>query len=109
MDTLNAIEALGALSQETRLEAFRTLVRHEPEGLPAGDIARLLSVPQNTMSTHLAILVNAGLAVSRREGRSVVYRARLATMEGLVGYLLKDCCQGHACLPDVETAKGQCR
>lgn len=109
MDTLNAIEALGALSQETRLEAFRTLVRHEPEGLPAGEIARLLSVPQNTMSTHLAILVNAGLAVSRREGRSVVYRARLATMEGLVGYLLKDCCQGHACLPDVETTKGQCR
>lgn len=109
MDTLNAIEALGALSQETRLEAFRTLVRHEPEGLPAGEIARQLSVPQNTMSTHLAILVNAGLAVSRREGRSVVYRARLATMEGLVGYLLKDCCQGHACLPDVETTKGQCR
>jgi len=109
MDTLNAIEALGALSQETRLEAFRTLVRHEPEGLPAGEIARLLSVPQNTMSTHLAILVNAGLTVSRREGRSVVYRARLATMEGLVGYLLKDCCQGHACLPDVETTKGQCR
>ncbi|MBI1232897.1 MAG: metalloregulator ArsR/SmtB family transcription factor [Alphaproteobacteria bacterium] len=109
MDTLNAIEALGALSQETRLEAFRTLVRHEPEGLPAGEIARLLSVPQNTMSTHLAILVNAGLAVSRRDGRSVVYRVRLATMEGLVGYLLKDCCQGHACLPDVETTKGQCR
>lgn len=109
MDTLNAIEALGALSQETRLEAFRTLVRHEPEGLPAGEIARQLSVPQNTMSTHLAILVNAGLAVSRREGRSVVYRARLAAMEGLVGYLLKDCCQGHACLPDVETTKGQCR
>lgn len=109
MDTLNAIEALGALSQETRLEAFRTLVRHEPEGLPAGEIARQLSVPQNTMSTHLAILVNAGLAVSRREGRSVVYRARLATMEGLVGYLLKDCCQGHACLPQIETTKGQCR
>lgn len=109
MDTLNAIEALGALSQETRLEAFRTLVRHEPEGLPAGEIARQLSVPQNTLSTHLAILVNAGLAVSRREGRSVVYRARLAAMEGLVGYLLKDCCQGHACLPDVETTKGQCR
>lgn len=109
MDTLNAIEALGALSQETRLEAFRTLVRHEPEGLPAGEIARQLSVPQNTLSTHLAILVNAGLAVSRREGRSVVYRARLATMEGLVGYLLKDCCQGHACLPNIETQKGQCR
>jgi DNA-binding transcriptional ArsR family regulator len=109
MDTLNAIEALGALSQETRLEAFRTLVRHEPEGLPAGEIARQLSVPQNTLSTHLAILVNAGLAVSRREGRSVVYRARLATMEGLVGYLLKDCCQGQACLPNIETQKGQCR
>lgn len=109
MDILNAIEALGALSQETRLEAFRKLVQHEPEGLPAGEIARMLDVPQNTMSTHLAILVNAGLAMSRREGRSVVYRARLDAMESLVGYLLEDCCQGRACIPVNSGSEGQCR
>lgn len=106
---IEAIEALGALAQETRLEAFRTLVRHEPEGLPAGEIARHLSVPQNTMSTHLAILVNAGLADSRREGRSVIYRARLSAMEGLIGYLLKDCCRGQACLPETDMNEGQCQ
>lgn len=109
METLKAIEALGALSQETRLEAFRTLVRHEPSGLPAGEIARMLNVPQNTLSTHLAILVNAGLAESRRDGRSVIYRARIAEMEGLIAYLLEDCCQGHACLPQTTPEKGLCR
>lgn len=108
METIEAIEALGALAQETRLEAFRTLVRSEPEGLPAGDIARLLSVPQNTLSTHLAILVSAGLAVSRRDGRSVIYRAQLPAMEGLIAYLLEDCCRGQACLPETAVSQGQC-
>ena len=109
METLKAIEALGALSQETRLEAFRTLVRHEPSGLPAGEIARMLNVPQNTLSTHLAILVNAGLAESRRDGRSMIYRAWIAEMEGLIAYLLEDCCQGQACLPQTTPEKGLCR
>src|SRR3546814_1566734 len=60
----------------TRLETFRLLVRHEPEGLAAGDIARSLDVPQNTMSAHLAILARAGLVRSERHSRSIIYRAR---------------------------------
>ena len=51
-----AIEAFSALAQSTRLDVFRMLVKEEPAGLLAGEIARRLDVPHNTMSTHLAIL-----------------------------------------------------
>lgn len=96
MDANIAVAALSALAQPTRLEAFRLLVRHEPDGLPAGDIARALDVPQNTSSTHLSILVQAGLARSERVGRSVVYRADLDGFRALTVFLLKDCCAGRA-------------
>ncbi len=94
MDIETAILSLNALAQGTRLDSFRLLVRHEPEGLPAGEIARLLEVPQNTMSTHLANLARAGLVRSERRSRSIVYRADLAQFCELTLYLVKDCCAG---------------
>jgi DNA-binding transcriptional ArsR family regulator len=100
MDTKNASDTLSALAQPTRLDAFRLLVRHEPAGIAAGDVSRALGVPQNTGSTHLAILVQAGLARSERAGRSVVYRADLDRFQELTLYLLKDCCGGRADLCD---------
>lgn len=101
MDIQEATAVLAALAQPTRLEAFRLLVKHEPAGLPAGEIARALDVPQNTSSTHLAILVNAGLAHSERDGRSIIYRAHLDRFRELTLFLLKDCCSGRAevCAP----------
>lgn len=98
MDINVATTALSALAQPTRLQAFRLLVRHEPQGLPAGEIARDLDVPQNTLSTHLAILVSAGLARSERDGRSIIYRADFDRFRELTLYLLKDCCNGNAAL-----------
>lgn len=95
MDITEATSVLAALAQATRLEAFRLLVAHEPAGLPAGDVARLLEVPQNTSSTHLAILAGAGLARSQRLGRSIIYRADLERFRELTLYLLKDCCSGN--------------
>jgi DNA-binding transcriptional ArsR family regulator len=95
MDINEATSVLAALAQATRLEAFRLLVAHEPGGLPAGDVARLLEVPQNTSSTHLAILAGAGLARSQRQGRSIIYRADLERFRELTLYLLKDCCSGN--------------
>ncbi|ASK89443.1 ArsR/SmtB family transcription factor [Sphingorhabdus sp. SMR4y] len=99
MDSIKAIEALGALAQNTRLEVFRLLVRHEPSGLPAGEIARRLDVPQNTMSSHLNILARADLVSSRRDSRMIIYRANLAAMNGLVAFLLENCCSGDDCAP----------
>lgn len=95
MDESSAIDCFSALAQDTRLAAFRLLVRHEPTGLPAGDIARLLEVPHNTLSSHLAVLARAQLVVSQRQSRSIIYRAHLERVQDTVGFLLRDCCAGH--------------
>ena len=94
METTNAIEALGALAHDTRLTAFRVLVRAGPGGVPAGEIARALGVPAATMSFHLAHLARAGLVTATRDGRSVIYAADFAGMRGLIDYLSEDCCAG---------------
>lgn len=88
--------ALAALAQPTRLETFRLLVRHEPDGHAAGEIAAELAVPANTMSTHLGILSRAGLVTAERRSRSIIYRADLDRLRELVLFLLNDCCQGRA-------------
>ncbi|WP_073068597.1 ArsR/SmtB family transcription factor [Paracoccus solventivorans] len=101
MESSHAIAALSALAQPTRLECFRLLVRHEPEGLSAGELARALDVPANTLSAHLTILSHAGLVAGERDGRSIIYRANLERMRALTLFLLKDCCGGRAelCAP----------
>jgi ArsR family transcriptional regulator len=78
------------------MEAFRLLVRHEPLGLPAGEIADRLAVPANTLSSHLGVLTRAGLIKPERRSRSIVYRADLDRLRDLVLFLLKDCCGGRA-------------
>jgi ArsR family transcriptional regulator len=110
MDSESAIETLSALAQPSRLECFRLLVRHEPDGLPAGEIAHAIGVPQNTMSTHLAILARADLISSERHGRSIVYRARLEALRELSLFLLKDCCGGDAelCAPLIKELTTSC-
>ena len=95
METTEAIDVFAALSQETRLEALRLLMEREPEGLPAGEIARRLDVPQNTLSTHLAILARAGLVASERQSRSIVYRAVVERVREVTSFLVNDCCGGH--------------
>jgi DNA-binding transcriptional ArsR family regulator len=101
MKEISALAALGALSQATRLQTFRLLVSREPDGVPAGELARLIGVPQNTMSAHLSILANAGLVSGERRSRSIIYRADLDTFRDVVLFLLKDCCGGRAdvCAP----------
>ena len=101
MDVTVAVEAMNALGQETRMRAFRLLVEAGEEGLPAGDIARRLGVPHNTMSTHLAQLTRAGLIRPRRESRSIIYVADFAGIRALLAFLVQDCCQGQpeACGP----------
>jgi ArsR family transcriptional regulator, arsenate/arsenite/antimonite-responsive transcriptional repressor len=98
MDNLETIAALAALAQSTRLDAFRLLVSREPDGVPAGELARLIEVPQNTMSAHLAVLAHAGLVKGERQSRSIIYRANLARFREVALFLLKDCCGGR---PDI--------
>lgn len=97
MEIEAALASLAALSQRTRLEAFRLLVRAEPDGLAAGQLARALAVPQNTLSAHLNVLTHSGLVVSNRKGRSIVYRASVAGARALADFLIEDCCAGAGC------------
>lgn len=94
MDSDSTIAALAALAQATRLSAYRVLVRNEPAGLAAGEIARLLDVPQNTMSVHLATLARSGLIRAERQSRNIIYRADLDTLREMMLFLIKDCCDG---------------
>lgn len=101
MNNEAAILALAALAQHTRLEVFKLLVRHEPEGLPAGELARELSTPHNTMSSHLSILTRAELIKGERQSRSIIYRANLDRLREMMLFLVQDCCGGRAelCAP----------
>ena len=111
MESLNAVNALSALAQPTRLLAFRLLVGQEPEGMAAGELARRAGVPQNTLSSHLSIMTRAGLVRSERRRRSVRYRADLEGLRALVTFLLEDCCGGRPelCAPllaDIAACRG---
>tara|TARA_R110002072_G_scaffold30532_6_gene95318 strand:- start:347 stop:673 length:327 start_codon:yes stop_codon:yes gene_type:complete len=94
MDKQRTLDALAALSQETRFDVFRLLVLAGPDGLPAGEIAERLSTRQNTMSTHLAVLARAGLVDATRDGRSIRYAANFAGMRAVIDNLMQDCCRG---------------
>jgi DNA-binding transcriptional ArsR family regulator len=94
MESKAAVTSLSALGHEGRLAIFRLLVKAGPEGVAAGEIARRLDSLPNTLSANLNVLSHAGLIVSRREGRSIVYSADYTAMSGLLGFLMEDCCDG---------------
>lgn len=94
MEMKNALDAFSALSQEARLKTLKTLVHAGPGGMAAGAIAQALGAPAPTMSFHLKELERAGLILSRKEGRSVIYAADYGGVRGLIDYLLADCCGG---------------
>ena len=109
METKQAIQALSALAQESRLSIFRLLIAAGRDGLPAGVIGEKLDLPPATLSFHLAGLTRAGLAQSRQDGRFVIYSANYENMNGLLAFLTENCCSASACGPSAcqtETTKG---
>ena len=99
MDSVRAIDALGALAQEHRLALFRLLVQAGDRGMAAGALAETLSIPNSSLSFHLAHLHRAGLVEQRRDGRSLIYTANYPAMNALVAYLMENCCGGATCAP----------
>lgn len=97
MEAATVIRALGALAQEHRLAAFRLLVQAGEGGMAAGALADALGVAASSMSFHLAQMANAGLVGQRRHGRSIIYAADFAAMNGLMAYLTENCCGGVPC------------
>jgi len=105
-----ALNAFGALSQETRLRMVRILVQAGPEGMPAGAIGEAVDASSSSASFHLAHLERAGLIQSRRESRSIIYSANFDGLSGLVEFLMRDCCSGHpeVCMPAAAVAAECC-
>ena len=99
METKHAVEALGALAHEYRLEIFRLLVEQGPDGLSAGTIGEAVGLAPSSLTFHLQNLHRAGLLVQRRESRSLLYSVDFGAMNGLVGYLTENCCArgGESC------------
>ncbi len=89
-----ALAVMAALAHPTRLNAFRLLVRHEPDGLPTGALVEASGLTQSTFSTHLAVLAKADLVLAERRGRQQIQRANIGTLRALLTFLAKDCCQG---------------
>ena len=94
MNEQQAIESFAALAQESRLAAFRLLVREEPGGLPVGEISRRLDIVPSTLSGHLAVLKRAGLLRSTRHQREIHYAVNLEGIGALIRFMLEDCCDG---------------
>ena len=101
MKNTDAVAALAALAQESRLDVYRLLVRAGPEGMPAGGVAAALKLAPNTLTFHFDRLRDAGLVTVRRDGRSMIYAARFEVMNRLLAFLTENCCQGAAdkCAP----------
>jgi ArsR family transcriptional regulator len=110
MDTSLALAGLSALAQESRLKVFRLLVQCGPEGMAAGDIARKLKVPHNTMSSHLGILSRARLVIARKQSRSIIYSVDLEGTRDFLSFLVEDCCRGkrEICQPLIASALAEC-
>ena len=94
MEQPDALEAFAALAHEARLQIFRLLVQRGPEGTPAMEVGRLLELKPSTVSGHLAVLKRAGLVSAERQHRVIQYAPRFDAVNGLVRFLLEDCCDG---------------
>jgi DNA-binding transcriptional ArsR family regulator len=110
MESSRALAAFAALSQPTRLATFRLLIRTGPDGMAAGAIGAALGIRQNTLSSNLSVLLNAGLLRNERHGRSIRYYADMDGLRGLLGFLLQDCCGGRAelCQPLIDEIACAC-
>lgn len=104
MDKIHALDAFAALSQSTRLDVFRLLIKAGEAGISAGDISNTLGVRQNTMSANLSVLARSGLIRSEREGRCIRYFADMDGMRGLLAFIMEDCCGGRPelCQPVID-------
>src|SRR6516225_5473429 len=99
MEKMDAVSALAALAQDSRLDVFRLLVQAGPDGMPAGAVADALGLAPNTLTFHFDRLRTAGLVTARREGRSIIYAAKFEQMNALIAFLTENCCGGVSCTP----------
>ncbi|MDC8757204.1 ArsR/SmtB family transcription factor [Janthinobacterium fluminis] len=107
MESSAAIVSLAALAQASRLAVFRLLVQAGPAGLAATRIAEALDIAPSSLSFHLKELAHANLVTSTKAGRSIIYSADFAAMNGLLAFLTENCCGGKPCAPACGAGEGQ--
>ncbi|PRY95694.1 ArsR family transcriptional regulator [Hasllibacter halocynthiae] len=93
-----AAAVLGALADPTRLAMLRHLVRAGPEGAAAGTSAEAVGATPSRASFHLKALERAGLVTCRRDGRSMIYAARMDALGAVISHIVDDCCAGSPAL-----------
>jgi ArsR family transcriptional regulator len=108
MTETDVIRALAALAHPIRLQVFRALVVSGPAGLTPGTMQDGLGIPATTLSFHLKELAAAGLVTQERASRHIVYRAAYDRMNGVLGYLTDNCCQGASCAVPAASAACGC-
>ncbi|MDF1777545.1 MAG: metalloregulator ArsR/SmtB family transcription factor [Rhizobiaceae bacterium] len=110
MEIKTALSSFSALSQQTRLDVFRLLIKAGADGLLAGELGEQLDVRQNTMSANLSVLLNAGLVRNERQGRTIRYFADFDAVRGLLVFLMEDCCGGRPelCQPIIDELACAC-
>lgn len=110
MESNEVTSAFSALSQKTRLDVFRLLITAGANGLLAGELGGQLNVKQNTMSANLTVLLNAGLVCNERQGRTIRYFAEFDALQGLLAFLMHDCCGGRPelCQPIIDEIACAC-
>ena len=110
MEIKTALSSFSALSQQTRLDVFRLLIKAGADGLLAGELGAQLDVRQNTMSANLSVLLNAGLVRNERQGRTIRYFADFDAVRGLLVFLMEDCCGGRPelCQPIIDELACAC-
>jgi ArsR family transcriptional regulator len=106
VETKNALAALNAVAQESRLAVFRLLVQAGPDGMAASKIGEQLGIAPSSLSFHLKELSHADLLTQKQDGRFVIYAANFGTMNALIGFLTANCCTGVACGPATPTDRG---
>jgi len=106
VETKNALAALNAVAQESRLAVFRLLVQAGPDGMAASKIGEQLGIAPSSLSFHLKELSHAELLTQKQDGRFVIYAANFSTMNALIGFLTANCCTGVACGPATPTDRG---
>jgi ArsR family transcriptional regulator, arsenate/arsenite/antimonite-responsive transcriptional repressor len=99
MESKDAVIALSALAQDSRIAVYRLLVQAGPAGMAASELAERLDIPANTLSFHLKNLSHADLVQSRQDGRFVIYSTNYDQMNALLGFLTRNCCGGQGCAP----------
>jgi len=91
-DVARYADMFAAMGTESRLRIMQLLLSAHPEGMVVGEIQAELEISASTLSHHLDKLKNEDLIEVSREGTFLRYRASIAALQDLLGFLYAECC-----------------